>query len=550
MLATVFTKTVLDRWRGVTIGVLSLGALLLMAMSIYRDIDLSIYTNLPEAFLSLSGIPPDADIAALSYNAVYNSYGALVLGGIAIAMGSASIAGEERKGTIGILLGNPRSRTGVLVAKTTALVLLMVLSGIVLWLAGIVSPQILDVSVEGMHIGAFVVHLGVTSLFYGMLAVALGAWTGKTGVASGVSAGVMVVSFVAVGILPLIEGWADAARLFPSYYLGSSDPLLNGVDGGHVALLGGASAALFVLAVVGVNRRDLRSRSVGTSLVDTLRASPVTARVAERLAGSARVSGIAAKTASEHQGLLLIVSMLMFWLMGVLMGPIFNAIEGYAADFGDVFPEEMLALFGGGDISSPEGYYQIETFGMVTPIALMVVTIAVAAKALAGEEATRTIGMLLASPVSRSRVLAEKAATMVVFGVVVGLVTFAGVSAGNWIGGLGMSYGNIAATCALATLIGLLFGSLALLLGAATGQLRLAIFVPVGAAVAAHVLNAMAELNDADWGRWLPFHYYLGSDPLNNGMAWGDAAILATVTVLLVALAFPAYARRDLRQTG
>ncbi len=550
MLATVFTKTVLDRWRGVTIGVLSLGALLLMAMSIYRDIDLSIYTNLPEAFLSLSGIPPDADIAALSYNAVYNSYGALVLGGIAIAMGSASIAGEERKGTIGILLGNPRSRTGVLVAKTTALVLLMVLSGIVLWLAGIVSPQILDVSVEGMHIGAFVVHLGVTSLFYGMLAVALGAWTGKTGVASGVSAGVMVVSFVAVGILPLIEGWADAARLFPSYYLGSSDPLLNGVDGGHVALLGGASAALFVLAVIGVNRRDLRSRSVGTSLVDTLRASPVTARVAERLAGSARVSGIAAKTASEHQGLLLIVSMLMFWLMGVLMGPIFNAIEGYAADFGDVFPEEMLALFGGGDISSPEGYYQIETFGMVTPIALMVVTIAVAAKALAGEEATRTIGMLLASPVSRSRVLAEKAATMVVFGVVVGLVTFAGVSAGNWIGGLGMSYGNIAATCALATLIGLLFGSLALLLGAATGQLRLAIFVPVGAAVAAHVLNAMAELNDADWGRWLPFHYYLGSDPLNNGMAWGDAAILATVTVLLVALAFPAYARRDLRQTG
>ncbi len=550
MLATVFTKTVLDRWRGVTIGVLSLGALLLMAMSIYRDIDLSIYTNLPEAFLSLSGIPPDADIAALSYNAVYNSYGALVLGGIAIAMGSASIAGEERKGTIGILLGNPRSRTGVLVAKTTALVLLMVLSGIVLWLAGIVSPQILDVSVEGMHIGAFVVHLGVTSLFYGMLAVALGAWTGKTGVASGVSAGVMVVSFVAVGILPLIEGWADAARLFPSYYLGSSDPLLNGVDGGHVALLGGASAALFVLAVIGMNRRDLRSRSVGTSLVDTLRASPVTARVAERLAGSARVSGIAAKTASEHQGLLLIVSMLMFWLMGVLMGPIFNAIEGYAADFGDVFPEEMLALFGGGDISSPEGYYQIETFGMVTPIALMVVTIAVAAKALAGEEATRTIGMLLASPVSRSRVLAEKAATMVVFGVVVGLVTFAGVSAGNWIGGLGMSYGNIAATCALATLIGLLFGSLALLLGAATGQLRLAIFVPVGAAVAAHVLNAMAELNDADWGRWLPFHYYLGSDPLNNGMAWGDAAILATVTVLLVALAFPAYARRDLRQTG
>ncbi len=177
MLATVFSKTVLDRWRGVTVGVLALAALLLMAMAIYRDIDLSIYTNLPEAFLSLAGIPPDADIAALSYNAVYNSYGALVLGGIAIAMGSASIAGEERKGTIGILLGNPRSRTRVLVAKAMALVLLVVLSAVVLWVAGIASPQILGVSVEGMQIGAFVVHLGATSLFYGILALALGACT-------------------------------------------------------------------------------------------------------------------------------------------------------------------------------------------------------------------------------------------------------------------------------------------------------------------------------------------------------------------------------------
>lgn len=550
MLATVFSKTLLDRWRGVTVGVLALGALLLMSMSIYRDIDLSIYTNLPEAFLSLAGIPPDADIAALAYNAVYNSYGALVLGGIAIAMGSASIAGEERKGTIGILLGNPRSRTQVLVAKALALVLLMVLSGVVLWLAGIVSPQLLGVSVEGMNIGAFVVHLAVTSLLYGLLALSLGAWTGKTGVATGVSAGLMVVSFVAVGILPLVEGWEDVARLFPSYYLGSSDPLINGIDWGHIALIVGASVALFAAAVIGVNRRDLRSRSVGASLVDTLRESRFTAAVAERLAGSARVSSISAKTASEHQGLLLIVSLLMFWLMGVLMGPIFNAIDEYAADFGDVFPEEMLALFGGGDLSSPEGYYQIETFGMVTPIAMMVVTIAVASRALAGEEANRTIGILLANPVSRSRVVGEKAATMVVFGVVVGFATFAGVSVGNWIGGLGISYSNIAATCALATLIGLLFGALSLLISAGTGLVRLAIFVPVGAALVAHVMNAMAQLNDAAWGRWLPFHYYLGSDPLNNGMAWGDAAILATITALLIAMSFPAFARRDLRQAG
>ncbi len=550
MLQTVFAKTLLDRWRGFAIGAVSLGALLLMAMSVYRNLDMNIYAQMPEAFLSLVGIPPGADVAALAYNAMYNSYGLLVMGGIAIAAGSAAVAGEERRGTIGILLGNPVSRTRVLTDKALALLALMTAGVVVLWLSGIVAPVLLDVSVTGMHIGAFTVHLGLASLLYGALALALGAWTGRPGLASGASAGLMVASFFAVGLLPLIEGWEDAARFFPSYYLAGADPLLNGIHWGHVALLAGSCAVLFAVALVGLRRRDLRLRSVGRSLLDTLRESPMTAKVAERLAGSARVSGIAAKTASEHQGLLFVVSMAMFWVMGVMIGPIYNAVGDYTAEFADVFPEAMIALFGGGDIGTPEGYYQLETFGMMTPIALMVVTIAVGAKALAGEEDDRTMGLLLANPVPRARVLAEKTAVMVGYAVAVGVVTFAGVSAGAWLGGLGMDYANIAAACALATLIGLLFGSLALLIGAATGRVRLAIGVSAGAGVAAHVLNAMAELDGAAWGRWLPFHYYLGSDPLHTGMAWGDAAVLAAGTAVLVGLAFPAFARRDLRQAG
>ena len=33
---------------------------------------------------------------------------------------------------------------------------------------------------------------------------------------------------------------------------------------------------------------------------------------------------------------------------------------------------------------------------------------------------------------------------------------------------------------------------------------------------------------------WLsPFHYYLGSDPFTNGMAWGNAGVLALLSVAL-----------------
>ncbi len=550
LLTNVFSKTVLDRWRGVTMGVLSLAALLYFGMVVYQDIDLSVYSSLPPAFESLIGIGDGADVASLSYNAIYSSYGAIIMAGLAIAMGSAFIAGEERRGTIGVLLGNPRSRRQVLLAKAAAMLVLMGLGGLVLWAAGLATPAALGVSIEGMDVTAFTLHLVLGTLFYGFLALAVGAWTGRTGVASGVSAGVLAISFLAVGILPMISGWENLARAFPWYYFAGSDPLMNGVSWGHLALLAGAGLVLLGAALFGLDRRDLRSRSTGISLLDQLRAHPLTARIGEALAGSARVSRLWVKTAAEHQGMLFVVSALMFLIMGVMMGPIYATIDDAVVSLGDALPEQLLALFGGGDLSTPEGYFQIESFGLVTPIALMVVTITIGAKGLAGEEENRTMGLLLANPVRRSTVVSEAFAAMVLYALVVGTVVFAGTSAGSWISSLGMDYANIAATAALATLLGLLFGALSLLVGAATGRVRLAIFVPVGAALVLHVVNALAELNDAGWGALSPFHYYLGSDPLNTGMAWGDAAVLAAATLVLALLAVPAFQRRDLRQGG
>ena len=77
MLTTVFSKSLLDRWRGAAITVVSLSVLLLFAMAAYRDLDISIYTDLPASLQSLIGIPEDADVASLAYSAIYNSYGAM-----------------------------------------------------------------------------------------------------------------------------------------------------------------------------------------------------------------------------------------------------------------------------------------------------------------------------------------------------------------------------------------------------------------------------------------------------------------------------------------
>jgi len=391
----------------------------------------------------------------------------------------------------------------------------------------------------------------VNALFYGFLAFALSGWTGKSSLAGGATAGIMVISFIAVGLLPLVDSLAGLAKFFPWYYFSSSEPVMNGIDWADFAVLAVGTVVFFAVGVVGVNRRDLRSQSVGTKMIDRLRSNPMTHKVAEMLAGSARVSKIWVKTASEHQVLLYVIVPVMF-LMSLMIGPMYTLMDDTLKSLGEQFPETLLALFGGGDMGTPEGFYQVEMFGMMIPISLLVVTIVIGTAALAGEEKDNTMGLLLSNPVRRSTVVLQKTWTMILYAVIVALASFLGVVAGSLLGNLGMDIGNIAAACALATLLGLAFGGLALALGAATGRTQIASYGAVGVAVVSFIINGFLPLNDstAAWAKVSPFYYYLSSDPLLTGMHWGHAAVLGGLFAMLVTAAVWLFQRRDLRQNG
>ena len=216
------------------------------------------------------------------------------------------------------------------------------------------------------------------------------------------------------------------------------------------------------------------------------------------------------------------------------------------------FPETFMALFGGGDMSTPEGWYQIEVFGLMAPIAVMIVTIVVGSRALAGEEARSTMGLLLANPIKRSKVVIEKAWAMTISAITVGTATFFGVWFGSLLGGLGMDAGNIAATCLLVTLLGLVYGALALALSAATGRGSIAIFGSIGLAFVSYLASSFLPLSEslAGLAKWSPYYYYLSSDPLLTGMHWGHGAIYVGLILGLVAISVVLFQRRDIRQSG
>ena len=554
MLATVLTKSIRDRWRGVAIAMVALALMLLMAMSVYASFDFSFYDDLPEAFRSLMNIPDNADAGSLAIGVLYGMYGAFTLCGLAISMGSSSIAGEEKAGTMGLLLGNPKSRTHILLSKTATLIGLIAIGTVFLWIAAYLVSGALNVDLGDMRVGAYSFHLFANTIFYGMLAVAIGAWTGNRGLAAGVPVAVMLVGFIAVGVLPLIEGWENVAKVFPWYYFDGADPMRNGISVGHVAGLFGSSIGLGTLAYVGINRRDLKGQTVGTTLLDRLRANPRTQKIVDRLAGSARVSRIWIKTASEHQGLLIVTGYVMFLLMGVLMGPMYALMDEMLLEYADQLPEELWAFVGsaGSGMSTPEGFYEVESYGLMVPISIMVVTIIVGSRGLAGEEANRTMGLLLTNPIKRRTVVLEKTYAMTSLAIAVGFAIWAGVWLGSVLGGLGISPVNIAAATALGTLVGLVFGGIALVLSAATGRVRIATFGTIGIALAMFLINSIAILNDTvgSLAKFTPFGYYLSNEPLTNGMDWGNGLTLLVTFVVLVMAAVFLFDRRDLRQSN
>ena len=73
-----------------------------------------------------------------------------------------------------------------------------------------------------------------------------------------------------------------------------------------------------------------------------------------------------------------------------------------------------------------------------------------------------------------------------------------------------------------------------------------------GGALVFHLLTSLANISEGlGVIAWLsPFHYYLGSDPLINGMDWGDSAVLAALPIVLFGLSFVLFQRRDIRQRG
>lgn len=177
----------------------------------------------------------------------------------AVGFGASTLAGEERRGTLDVLLAHPISRSRTVLQKTAGLLTGLLGLGIALWAALAAGSALADMGVSPLRLGQAVVSALLLAAVFGLVALAVGAFTGSRPMAIGVSSALAVGTYLLNALAPLAEPLEPYRLASPFYYYSAAEPLKNGLDPLHAAVLLGIAALFGALATVAFERRDLQA---------------------------------------------------------------------------------------------------------------------------------------------------------------------------------------------------------------------------------------------------------------------------------------------------
>ncbi len=233
-----YTMALLDYRRGIVgwggglfLGVIVMSAFYpsLVGMEGLEDL----LADYPEALLSLFGMDAGLDFtSAVGYleSEIFSFIVPLAMLGFGVAVGARYVAGEEERGTVGLTLARPVTRSRFVLAKAAALATLTILLGSVVLLALLLAGPVFDLSVPFENLAAVMTSTTVLAILFGVLALTAGAATGRRAVASAVGWGLGIAAYLWNGLAPLTRGLEDLAWLSPYEWALGEKPLRNGFD--------------------------------------------------------------------------------------------------------------------------------------------------------------------------------------------------------------------------------------------------------------------------------------------------------------------------------
>ena len=266
MLSNVFLKSLRDeRWPMVWWSAgLGLFAAMMIAFfpSIRGNDDFNVMLeSYPENLKALFGLSELTDITSAVgfFNAELFAFMAPLLFVIhGVVLGSGAIAGEEGRGSLEILLTEPIARGKLVVQKAAAMIANAISLGLVLWIVLVIGTLIIDIDLKVLHLAAITFSTVLLGVTFGALAFAAGCFTGSRGTSVAIVAAVAVGTYLLNAASGFVSYMEAAKWLSPFFYYNAANPLANGLNPAHAAVLLATIAILLGAGYFGFTRRDLR----------------------------------------------------------------------------------------------------------------------------------------------------------------------------------------------------------------------------------------------------------------------------------------------------
>lgn len=227
---------------------------------------------------------------------------------------------------------------------------------------------------------------------------------------------------------------------------------------------------------------------------------------------------------------------------------LFPAVSDAYADV--ELPAGYEDVFGitGIDLGNPRHFISIEFFAFA-PIVASIYGIAAGTGVLGAEESRGSIAMLLAQPMTRRRIFAEKVGALVLGAVLVTLVagvaflvTVPFVDTGS------VGAGETFIACLILLPPTLAVAGVALLLSTIAPSRGVAVGVVSAYVVTAYLAASLAQLTSfTEWLRYLSPYYYSGGETvLIDGAVWWHQLLLLAIATVATLLALHSFEQREI----
>lgn len=265
ILVPLLRKTLVDHIKGTIAWALGVIAIISVQLSVYPTIRDSqaevgnIADAFPEAFQKIFRMQDyTSEIGYLSTE-LFTATLPLIFLAIAVTWGARLTTEEEDGHTADVFFSLPITRTSYTATRFVTVAVVLACVALALLVSLLIGTALLDFSVpmDRFLAGAWILF-GLGAVFTS-LAAAIGALTGRRGIALGVAVTLAIGFFVLYSLAPLVESIDATTPFNPLQWTIGSQPLLNGFDLGYSLVIVAVTAVMVALTFVGFRRRDIKT---------------------------------------------------------------------------------------------------------------------------------------------------------------------------------------------------------------------------------------------------------------------------------------------------